>query len=143
MNRATTAKSCSSSIGFSIYLTAVGDTVHVASRLQDLTNEYHSAGGLGAGGTARRHRPVDVAALRNHRAQPSRTTPLALPVVKSDGQGAPVVWRRLVHSTILRVLQNPIYAGAYAFGRTSTRTHVGGLSISASWPGGSSLWPST
>jgi DNA invertase Pin-like site-specific DNA recombinase len=50
---------------------------------------------------------------------------LALPVVKPDGQGGtPVVWRLPVYGTILRVLQNPIYAGAYAFGRTSTRTLI-------------------
>jgi DNA invertase Pin-like site-specific DNA recombinase len=49
---------------------------------------------------------------------------IALPVVTPEGQGARVVWRLPVYGTILRVLQNPIYAGAYAFGRTSTRTHI-------------------
>jgi len=50
---------------------------------------------------------------------------IALPVTKPDGAlTAPAVWRPPVYGTILRFLQNPIYAGAYAFGRTGTRTHV-------------------
>ena len=54
-----------------------------------------------------------------------RQEAVALPVVKPDGRGGmPVVWRPPVYGTILRVLQNPTYAGAYAFGRTGTRTHV-------------------
>jgi DNA invertase Pin-like site-specific DNA recombinase len=50
---------------------------------------------------------------------------IALPVVNPDGQGGTAVgWRLPAYGTILRILQNPIYAGAYAFGRTSTRTHI-------------------
>jgi len=50
---------------------------------------------------------------------------LALPVVKPDGLGGTQVqWRLPVYGTILRVLQNPIYAGAYAFGRTGTHTQI-------------------
>jgi excisionase family DNA binding protein len=50
---------------------------------------------------------------------------IALPVTKPDGAlTAPPVWRPPVYGTILRFLQNPIYAGAYAFGRTGTRTQV-------------------
>jgi DNA invertase Pin-like site-specific DNA recombinase len=50
---------------------------------------------------------------------------ITLPVVKPDGEGGShVAWRLPIYGTILRVLQNPIYAGAYAFGRTGTRTHV-------------------
>jgi DNA invertase Pin-like site-specific DNA recombinase len=52
---------------------------------------------------------------------------LTLPVMKPDGATtAQPVWRPPVYGTILRFLQNPIYAGAYAFGRTGTRTHVEG-----------------
>jgi len=48
-----------------------------------------------------------------------------LPVVKPDGLGgAQVHWRLPVYGTILRLLQNPIYAGAYAFGRTGTHVHI-------------------
>ena len=50
---------------------------------------------------------------------------LALPVVKPDGLGgAQVHWRLPVYGTILRLLQNPISAGAYAFGRTGTHVQV-------------------
>lgn len=54
---------------------------------------------------------------------------LPLPVVKPDPLGgppggAPLHWRLPVYGTILRVLQNPIYAGAYAFGRTGTHVHI-------------------
>jgi DNA invertase Pin-like site-specific DNA recombinase len=35
-----------------------------------------------------------------------------------------VVWRLLVYNTMLNFLTNPAYAGAYAFGRTRTRTTV-------------------
>ena len=38
--------------------------------------------------------------------------------------GRPVKWRLPVYSTIHKILCNPIYAGAYAFGRTETRTRV-------------------
>ena len=34
------------------------------------------------------------------------------------------MWRLPLYHTLLRMLQNPIYAGAYAFGRTTTRTRV-------------------
>jgi hypothetical protein len=35
-----------------------------------------------------------------------------------------VAWRLPVYNTILKILTNPCYAGAYAFGRTCTRTAV-------------------
>jgi hypothetical protein len=35
-----------------------------------------------------------------------------------------LTWRLPIYNTILNVLQNPVYAGAYAFGRTGTRTHI-------------------
>jgi DNA invertase Pin-like site-specific DNA recombinase len=50
---------------------------------------------------------------------------LALPVVKPTGHGGThLEWRLPVYGTILRFLQNPIYAGAYAFGRTGTHTAI-------------------
>jgi hypothetical protein len=50
---------------------------------------------------------------------------MTLPVSRRDGRGdRQIVWRLPVYHTILRILQNPTYAGAYAFGRTGTRTHV-------------------
>jgi hypothetical protein len=35
-----------------------------------------------------------------------------------------VTWRLPVYNTVLKFLTNPFYAGAYAFGRTETRTAV-------------------
>jgi Recombinase/Recombinase zinc beta ribbon domain len=50
---------------------------------------------------------------------------IVLPVSKRAASwGEQVVWRLPIYGTILRLLQNPIYAGAYAFGRTGTRTHI-------------------
>ena len=38
--------------------------------------------------------------------------------------GERVTWRLPVYNTVLKILTNPCYAGAYAFGRTYTRTAV-------------------
>lgn len=35
-----------------------------------------------------------------------------------------VVWRLPVYNTVLKILTNPVYAGAYAFGRTETRVRI-------------------
>ena len=50
---------------------------------------------------------------------------VTLPIVARDAVwGDRVLWRRPHYNSILNLLQNPIYAGAYAFGRTETRTRV-------------------
>jgi hypothetical protein len=50
---------------------------------------------------------------------------IRLPIVERDGVwGDRLSWRPPHYSSILNVLQNPLYAGAYAFGRTETRTRV-------------------
>jgi DNA invertase Pin-like site-specific DNA recombinase len=49
------------------------------------------------------------------------------------GQGA-VVWTELEHSQVLRVLHNPCYAGAFAFGRSRTRHTADGQTRSARLP---------
>jgi DNA invertase Pin-like site-specific DNA recombinase len=49
---------------------------------------------------------------------------LVLPAVVYGPQGPKVIWRPPVYNTIHKVLTNPTYAGAYAFGRTETRTRV-------------------
>ena len=41
-----------------------------------------------------------------------------------DREPGSVTWRLSVYNTILKILTNPCYAGAYAFGRTYTRTAV-------------------
>ena len=35
-----------------------------------------------------------------------------------------IEWRPAAYHTVLQILQNPIYAGAYVFGRTTQRTRV-------------------
>ncbi len=54
-----------------------------------------------------------------------RQEALALPSLEHErGVGGSVKWPLPVYNTIHRILCNPIYAGAYAFGRTATRTRV-------------------
>jgi len=43
--------------------------------------------------------------------------------VYEDGRRS-VVWRVPVYNTVLKILTNPVYAGAYAFGRTETRVRI-------------------
>lgn len=50
-----------------------------------------------------------------------RSNKVQLPLVEYGPEGRVVSWRLPVYNTVLRVLKNPIYAGAYVFGRTSTR----------------------
>jgi excisionase family DNA binding protein len=45
-------------------------------------------------------------------------------LARQPGWGERVTWRLPVYNTILKILTNPCYAGAYAFGRTYTRTAV-------------------
>jgi DNA invertase Pin-like site-specific DNA recombinase len=49
---------------------------------------------------------------------------LKLPVVQRNLAVYRIEWQAPGYHTVLQVLQNPMYAGAYAFGRTSQRTHV-------------------
>jgi excisionase family DNA binding protein len=53
-----------------------------------------------------------------------RQEQIRMPAVEIAEQGQRVVWKLPVYSTVLRLLTNPIYAGAYAFGRTGTRVTV-------------------
>jgi excisionase family DNA binding protein len=45
--------------------------------------------------------------------------------VYEDGRRA-VVWKLPTYNTVLHILTNPVYAGAYAFGRTETRVRIEG-----------------
>lgn len=49
---------------------------------------------------------------------------LYLPVIGRTEQGTAVLWKPARYHNILTLLSNPIYAGAYAFGKTGQRTHV-------------------
>jgi DNA invertase Pin-like site-specific DNA recombinase len=54
-----------------------------------------------------------------------RQSQLTLPVVIRNATTCRIAWK-LAYHTVLQVLQNPLYAGAYVFGRTTNRTSVVG-----------------
>lgn len=54
----------------------------------------------------------------------TRQSELAMPVVERNLVACRIVWKPPAYHTVLQVLQNPIYAGAYAFGRHGQRTIV-------------------
>ncbi|HUA54201.1 MAG TPA: recombinase family protein [Candidatus Sulfotelmatobacter sp.] len=49
---------------------------------------------------------------------------LPLPATEYGPDGRKIVWKLPVYGTLHHLLTNPIYAGAYAFGRTGTRTTI-------------------
>lgn len=53
-----------------------------------------------------------------------RQESIALPSADYGPQGRSIVWRLPIYNTVLHVLSNPVYAGAYAFGRTETRVRI-------------------
>jgi DNA invertase Pin-like site-specific DNA recombinase len=53
-----------------------------------------------------------------------RSENVMLPVVSYDTFGKGVTWKLPVYRTIHATLANPIYAGAYAFGRTEAKTKM-------------------
>lgn len=53
-----------------------------------------------------------------------RDTEIQLPVVQRNGAQRKITWRKPAYHSVMQVLHNPIYAGAYAFGRTGNRTRV-------------------
>jgi DNA invertase Pin-like site-specific DNA recombinase len=53
-----------------------------------------------------------------------RAEQVTLPAVGYDGNNQQVHWKFPLYSTILGILRNPMYAGAYAFGRTEVRTKL-------------------
>jgi hypothetical protein len=46
---------------------------------------------------------------------------IELPVKSRDGEARGIVWRLPAYNIVHNILTNPIYAGAYAFGRTRAR----------------------
>ena len=46
------------------------------------------------------------------------------PAVETDGEGRRIVWKPPVYNTVRALLTNPVYGGAYAFGRTASRVTV-------------------
>ncbi|HYN10556.1 MAG TPA: recombinase family protein [Vicinamibacterales bacterium] len=54
-----------------------------------------------------------------------RRESIMLPCVNhSQGEGHALVWKLPVYNTIHHILTNPVYAGAYAFGRTGSRVTI-------------------
>lgn len=53
---------------------------------------------------------------------------LELPIRRHGCLGWETVWKRPTYSLVNRILTNPIYAGAYAFGRSESRTSYEGRS---------------
>jgi len=53
-----------------------------------------------------------------------RQEEIRLPAVEHGSLGPRIVWKSPVYNTILHLLTNPIYGGAYAFGRTCSRVSV-------------------
>ena len=49
---------------------------------------------------------------------------IELPVKSRDGEARGIVWRLPAYNTVHNILTNPIYAGAYAFGRTTSKVSV-------------------
>src|SRR3984957_8585680 len=49
---------------------------------------------------------------------------IELPVKSRDGEARGIVWRLPAYNIVHNILTNPIYAGAYAFGRTTSRISV-------------------
>jgi DNA invertase Pin-like site-specific DNA recombinase len=49
---------------------------------------------------------------------------LKLPVMRHNLSICKIEWRPAAYHTVLQILQHPIYAGAYVFGRTCDRTRV-------------------
>ncbi len=54
----------------------------------------------------------------------AREAALQLPVVQRNSAVRQITWRDPAYHSIVQVLRRPIYAGAYAFGRTSQRTRI-------------------
>ena len=53
-----------------------------------------------------------------------RQEKVALPALPRDPGEPKVVWKVPVYNTVLKILSNPVYAGAYAFGKTQVRVQV-------------------
>jgi hypothetical protein len=51
---------------------------------------------------------------------------IELPVKSRQGEAHGVLWRLPAYNIVHNILTNPIYAGAYAFGRTKSRVSVEG-----------------
>ena len=53
-----------------------------------------------------------------------REESISLPASVNGPGGRSVLWKAPIYNTVLHILTNPVYAGAYAFGRTETRVRI-------------------
>lgn len=53
-----------------------------------------------------------------------REQQLPVPTFSADSGGREVVWRLPVYGRIISILKNPVYAGAFVFGRSRTKTVI-------------------
>jgi hypothetical protein len=53
-----------------------------------------------------------------------RDEAIELPVKSRSGETRGIIWRLPAYNTVHNILTNPIYAGAYAFGRTTSRVSI-------------------
>ena len=53
-----------------------------------------------------------------------RQESIELPSANYGPDGRTVTWKLPIYNTILHILSNPVYAGAYAFGRTGSRVRI-------------------
>ncbi|CAN7676876.1 recombinase family protein [Paraburkholderia terricola] len=49
---------------------------------------------------------------------------LQLPVLRQSAVGNRIAWQSPAYHNVIKLLQHPVYAGAYVFGRKSSETHV-------------------
>jgi DNA invertase Pin-like site-specific DNA recombinase len=54
----------------------------------------------------------------------ARTAGVQLPAVRRNGAVRRIEWRAPAYHSVAQILHSPIYAGAYAFGRTGARTRM-------------------
>jgi DNA invertase Pin-like site-specific DNA recombinase len=53
-----------------------------------------------------------------------RSADIKMPVVRRNVDVYKVIWKAPAYHTVVQILHNPLYAGAYAFGRSAQRTRV-------------------
>lgn len=53
-----------------------------------------------------------------------RLADLKMPVVLRNIDVYKLIWKAPAYHSVMQILHNPIYAGAYAFGRRAQRTHI-------------------
>jgi len=53
-----------------------------------------------------------------------RSADIKMPVVQRNVEICKLVWKAPAYHSVMQILHNPLYAGAYAFGRTAQRTRI-------------------